>query len=185
MLEKLQEGMLEVAGAGGYEAASVRAVLERTGLYRQAFYDNFTDRHSCYLAALEMGIERFEADMRGAARAEADWRGKLRAGLGALLDRLDAEPDLGRGMIVEVYAAGPAALEKRAAALKRAAGFLELAPSDSRRPESSFLVVAGIHTVIHARLRAGADGGFRRLLPELMYLALLPHLGAEAAAAEV
>ena len=35
--EKILEGMLEAVGAEGYETASVRTVLDRTGLYRQAF----------------------------------------------------------------------------------------------------------------------------------------------------
>ena len=59
--EKILEGMLEAVGAEGYDSTSVRTVLDRTGLYRQAFYDNFADKDGCYLAALEMGIARFEA----------------------------------------------------------------------------------------------------------------------------
>ena len=79
--------MLEAVGAEGYDATSVRTVLDRTGLYRQAFYDNFADKDACYLAAFEMGIARLEALVVRAAASEESWRGKLRAGLGALLDR--------------------------------------------------------------------------------------------------
>lgn len=35
--------MLEAVGADGYENTSVRTVLDRCGLYRQAFYDDFRD----------------------------------------------------------------------------------------------------------------------------------------------
>jgi AcrR family transcriptional regulator len=98
--------MLEAVGVEGYDATSVRTVIDRSGLYRQAFYDNFPDKDTCYLEAFEFGLERLEAAVLAAAAAEESWQGKLRAGLAALLEALDTEPDLGRGLIVEVHAAG-------------------------------------------------------------------------------
>jgi AcrR family transcriptional regulator len=188
--EKILEGMLEAVGAEGYDATSVRTVLARTGLYRQAFYDEFADKDACYLAALEMGIGRLEAVVRRGAAGEEGWRAELRAGLGALLDRLDAEPDFGRGVIVEVHAAGPEALARRAEALKRAADFIDLARLDAGESESPPQIapegiVAGIHAIVHSRLSTGATDGFRGLLPEFMYFAVLPYFGAEAAGAEM
>lgn len=188
--EKILEGMLEAAGDEGYDATSVRTVLARTGLYRQAFYDNFADKDACYLAALEMGIARLEAVMERGAASEESWRGKLRAGLGALLDSLDAEPDFGRGVIVEVHAAGPEALARRAEAMKRAADFIDLARLEADESEAPPQIapegiVAGIHAIVHSRLSTGATEGFRELLPEFMYFAVLPYFGAEAAGAEM
>jgi AcrR family transcriptional regulator len=188
--EKILEGMLEAVGAEGYDSTSVRTVLDRTGLYRQAFYDNFADKDGCYLAALEMGIARFEALVARAAANEGSWRGKLRAGLGALLDELDAEPDFGRGVIVGVHAAGPEALARRAEAMKRAADFIDLARDDSEGSEEPPQIapegiVAGIHAIVHSRLSTGATDGFRALLPEFMYFAVLPYFGADAASAEM
>jgi AcrR family transcriptional regulator len=188
--EKILEGMLEAVGAEGYDSTSVRTVLDRAGLYRQAFYDNFTDKDVCYLAALEMGIARFEASMRQAAASEESWRSKLQAGLGALLDELDAEPDFGRGVIVGVHSAGSEALARRAEAMKRAADFIDLARREISEEESPPQIapegiVAGIHAIVHSRLSTGATEGFRGLLPEFMYFAVLPYFGAEAASAEM
>ncbi len=50
---------------------------------------------------------------------------------------------------------------------------------------SAEAVVAGILAVLHSRLAAQRNEGFLRLLPELMYLAVLPYFGAEAAATEL
>jgi AcrR family transcriptional regulator len=182
--------MLEAVGAKGYDATSVRTVLDQTGLYRQAFYDNFADKDACYLAALEMGIRRLETVVTRAAASEESWRGQLRAGLGALLDWLDAEPDFGRGVIVEVHAAGPEALSRRAEAMKRAADFIDLAREEADESESPPQIapegiIAGIHAIVHSRLSTGASEGFRGLLPEFMYFAVLPYFGAEAASAEM
>lgn len=188
--EKILEGMLEAVGAEGYDSASVRTVLDRTGLYRQAFYDNFPDKDACYLAALEMGIGRLEAVVIKGAASEESWRAKLRGGLGALLDQLDAEPDFGRGVIVEVHAAGSEALERRAEAMKRAADFIDLARREVSEEESPPQIapegiIAGIHAIVHSRLSTGATDGFRGLLPEFMYFAVLPYFGADAASSEM
>lgn len=184
------DGMLEAVGAAGYERTSVRTVLDRTGVYRQAFYDNFKDKDDCYLQAFDAGLARLEALVLAAAAAETTWSGRLRAGLGALLGFLDEEPDIGRGLIVEVHAAGPEALAKRAAAMQRAAAFIDSARAtvaDDEAPPAIAPegVAAGIHAVVHARLAAGADDGFKQLLPEFMYFAVMPYFGAEAAAAEM
>ena len=188
--QKILEGMLEVVGHNGYDAASVRMVLDLTGLYRQAFYDEFADVDACYLEALDFGLARLEAVARSAGAAEESWQGQLRAGLGALLGLLDADPDLGRALIVEVHAAGPEALQKRSKAMKRVTDFIDSARHASAGAGSPPAIaaegiVAGMHAVVHARLATGKGDGFRELLPEFMYFAVLPYFGAEMAAAEM
>ena len=188
--EKILRGMLEAAGTDGYDATSVRTVLDRTGLYRQAFYDEFADKDECYLAAFSAGVNQLEAAVAKAAARAAEWRGRLRAGLDGLLERLEAEPEIGRALFVEVHAAGAEALARRAEAMKKAADFIDLAREEAGLTESPPQIapegiVAGIHAVIHSRLSSGATDGFRQLLPEFMYFAVLPYFGAEAASAEM
>jgi AcrR family transcriptional regulator len=182
-------GMLEAVGAEGYDRTSVRTVLDRTGIYRQAFYDNFTDKDDCYLQAYDAGVERVEALLIAAAGEESEWRGQLRAGLTALLDFLDSEPDVGRALIVEVHAAGPEALARRAETMGRVHAFLDRAREEAGGESPPLIagegIAAGIHAMVHSRLASGADDGFRPLLPEFMYFAVLPYFGAEAAAAEM
>jgi AcrR family transcriptional regulator len=180
--------MLEAVGAEGYEQATVQSALDRAGVYRQAFYDSFDDKEDCYLAALDVGAEWVEAEMRGAASAEETWRGQLRGALAGLLRFLDDEPDVGRALLVEVHAAGPRAVTKRTAALERASALMDRGrtESDGDAPAiSAEAVVAGILAVLHARLAAGQSDDFMPLLPELMYLAVLPYFGPEEAAAEL
>jgi AcrR family transcriptional regulator len=183
--------MLETVGEVGYEGTSVRTVLDRTVLYRQAFYDNFASKEDCYLQAYDAAIKRVEVGICAAAAGENNWTGQLRAGLGALLDFLDTEPDVGRALVVEVHPAGPPALAKRIAALSRACAFLEGARTAAQMngnqpprlaPEA---IASGIHTVLHSRLAAGESDGFRALLPQLMYVTVLPYFGPEAAKREM
>ncbi|HEX3323968.1 MAG TPA: TetR/AcrR family transcriptional regulator [Solirubrobacterales bacterium] len=188
--QMILEGMLEVVGTNGYEAASVRMVLDRTGLYRQAFYDEFADKDVCYLEAFDFGVAQLEAVVSAAGAAEESWQGKLRAGLSALLEALEADPDLGRALLVEVHAAGPEGLKRRSQAMKRVTDFIDSARhasevSEAPPPIAAEGIVAGMHAVVHAKLATGEDEGFRKLLPDFMYFAVLPYFGPDAAGAEM
>jgi len=181
--------MLSVVGAEGYADASVQDALERADAYRQAFYDNFTGKLDCYLQAYDAGVEEIEASILAATRDSVGWRDELRAGLGAALAHLDAEPDVGRALIVEVHAAGREATRRRDAVVQRFGAYLRQATlggngnaAPTIAPEA---VAAGIHSVLHSRLANREDGNLHELLPEFMYIAVLPYHGVDAARAEL
>jgi hypothetical protein len=72
--------------------------------------------------------------------------------------------------------------------MERAAAMVDLAreESDDLAPAiSAEAVVAGILAVLHTRLSAHQPTSFSRLLPELVYLAVLPYFGPDVAAAEM
>lgn len=185
--ERILQGMLKAVGNQGYERTTVQDAIAAAGVYRQAFYDSFSDKEDCYLQALDAGSAWVELAMRDAAAGETTWRGKLRGALGGLLRFLDAEPAMGRALMVEVHAAGPRAVTKRTEAMARAAAMVDLARAesgdDSAPAISAEAVVAGILAVLHSRLAADQKGEYLRLLPELMYLSVLPFFGADAAIA--
>jgi AcrR family transcriptional regulator len=186
--QRILQGMLEAVGENGYEQTTVQDALDAAGLYRQAFYDCFEDKEDCYLQALDAGSAWIELAMREAATGETSWRGRLRGALAGLLNFIDEQPAVARALLVEVHAAGPAAVERRTEAMERAARLMDLAreETDGGAPAiSAEAVVAGILAVLHARLSAAEEGGFGGLLPELMYLAVLPYFGIEVAGAEL
>jgi len=185
--QRILQGMLESIGRQGYEQTTVQDAIDAAGVYRQAFYDSFEGKDDCYLQALDAGSAWVELAMREAAAGSVTWREHLRGALAGLLGFLDEQPDIGRALLVEVHAAGPRAVEKRTEAMERAARLIDLAreESDDSAPAiSAEAVVAGILAVLHARLSSG-QSEFEHLLPELMYLAVLPYFGADAAAAEM
>jgi AcrR family transcriptional regulator len=184
--ERILQGMLKAVGSRGYERTTVQDAIAEAGVYRQAFYDSFNDKEDCYLQALDAGSAWVELAMRDAALGEVTWRGQLRGALRGLLLFLDEQPAVGRALLVEVHAAGPSAVAKRTEAMNRAAAMVDLAreESDNAAPAiSAEAVVAGILAVLHSRLASNQTGGYFRLLPELMYLAVLPFFGGDAAAA--
>jgi AcrR family transcriptional regulator len=184
--ERILQGMLKAVGTHGYERTTVQDAIAEAGVYRQAFYDSFSDKEDCYLQALDAGSAWVELAMRDAAAGRTTWRDQLRGALTGLLGFLDEQPALGRALLVEVHAAGPRAVAKRTEAMARASSMMDLArqESDDSAPAiSAEAVVAGILAVLHSRLASNQTSGYLRLLPELMYLSVLPFFGAAEASA--
>lgn len=121
---RLLEAMAQCVAEQGYAATTVAHVIARAGVSRKTFYEHFTDKRACFLAAWEVGNEILLAQVL-AAGAEADgWRARLRAGADAFLEVLAAEPDFARSFLVEVLSVGEDALARRAEILGRFADAL-------------------------------------------------------------
>ncbi len=180
----LLAAVLAEVGERGYAETTVAAVARRAGTGRSGFYAEFASKEDCYLRAYEESAARAEAEIATAAGGVERWEEKLRAGLGRLLEFLEEDPARARALIVEVHAAGPRALRRRAEALERATAYLEWARADEPATVGSEATVAGILSVVHGRL-AGERGGLRELLGEFMFVAVLPRLGTAAAVAQL
>jgi AcrR family transcriptional regulator len=184
---RLLRAAIAVAGADGYAAMTVTTVIRRAGVSRKTFYEQFTDREACFLAAYELVIERALAGMHDAfAQAEA-WPERLRAALSWALDALAAHPCEARVAFAEVLAAGPHALARRDRALERldpllAPGF-DAAPAGAAIPASMPQATAGaLFELIGRQVRAGRGECLPALLPELLFCALAPFVGPQRAA---
>jgi AcrR family transcriptional regulator len=184
--ERILQGMLIAVGTHGYERTTVQDAIAEAGVYRQAFYDSFTGKEDCYLQALDAGSAWIELVMRDSAVGRTTWRDQLRGALTGLLRYLDAQPAVGKALLVEVHAAGPRAVAKRTEAMARASSMMDLARKESGDVApaiSAEAVVAGILAVLHSRLASNQTSGYLQLLPELTYLAILPFFGPDEAGA--
>ncbi|HJR25532.1 MAG TPA: helix-turn-helix domain-containing protein [Acidimicrobiales bacterium] len=121
--QRLLAAATEAVAEKGYVATSVADVLRRAGVSRTTFYRMFTDKQDCFLAALQVNADTVAALMEAeleAARAESpDPLVRLDRVLGTYLDLLHAAPALARVFLVDVYAAGPEAIEQRRRTLDR------------------------------------------------------------------
>lgn len=183
---RLLSAAVAVAGAEGYAAMTVSAVIARANVSRKTFYEQFADREHCFLAACEALLERALAGIRSAYETEDDWPQRLRAALAWTLDALVAHPGEARIAFVELPAAGTRAWALRDRALRElstllAPGF-DAAPAGVAVPASMPRAVAGaLCEAISERVRRGAAAELPRLLPDLLFCALAPFLGPAAA----
>src|SRR5215212_4033177 len=112
--ERLIVAMLNAAAELGYLETNVQDVIDRAGVSRPTFYEHFSNKEDCFLAAFDTSAERLRRKVDAAVRKGGDvWRDRVRFGLEALLRFASREPDTARTMVVEARAASAAAVKRR------------------------------------------------------------------------
>ena len=170
---RLLHAMTEVVAAKGFAGATVRDVVGAAGVSRSTFYEQFASKEDCFLEAYRHGVDVLLDEVRIAvARAGGGWRGQLRAGIRAYLHALAGEPRFARTYLGEIHAAGAAAREARAVALRRFADRYRAtfeqarAEGETRRepaPDALFILCAGTEQLIAERLARPGDPGLTEL----------------------
>ena len=112
--ERLTVAMLNAAAELGYLETNVQDVIDRAGVSRPTFYEHFSNKEDCFLAAFDSSAERLRKMVAAAAREGGDvWRDRVRLALEALLRFASREPDTARTMVVEARAASATAVRRR------------------------------------------------------------------------
>jgi AcrR family transcriptional regulator len=172
---RMLAAMAGAVGEKGYGTVAVADVIARAGVSRKTFYEHFDNKEECFLAAYDAGVELM-LDAIDTAIRDAAPGGPLaiaRAGTARYLETLAANPAFARTFLVEVLAAGPRALERRAAVHARFAEQLATIHRAARGaggskadpPPFAFRACVGaIHELVTDHvLRRGAE-----TLPELL-----------------
>jgi AcrR family transcriptional regulator len=175
--ERMLRAMAEAMAEQGYVATSVADVLARAGTSRETFYQQFSSKQDCFIAAYELAARGIAELLERAAAEPGTPLQRFQRTIGAYLDALAAEPAFARLFMVEVYAAGDEVLASRVEIQQR---FVELVVDEfgARDAESRFAceaLVAAVTTLVTTRLAAGDVDGLRALrtpLTELVRRAL-------------
>ncbi|HTU78792.1 MAG TPA: TetR family transcriptional regulator [Solirubrobacteraceae bacterium] len=174
----------------GYARMTVAQVIGRARVSRKTFYDVFSDREDCFLAAYEQALGQARAIAQEAYAGESSWREGVRAALARLLMLMDEEPGLAKLCIVEALGAGERVLDRRAAVLDELAQVIDrgrAATNAAREPPQVTAegVVGALFAVLHTRVLEPGGAPLTDLLGSLMSMIVLPYLGARAAGREL
>ena len=190
--ERLLMAALRAAAELGYRGMNVQDVIDRAGVSRPTFYEHFANKDDCFVAAFDAGATRLRARVEQESALGGDvWRDRLRRGIAALLEFARAEPDTARTVIVEARAADTATVMHRVALLDSFTACIDaevheyLAAADDHTPLTAAGVVGGVESLLYSRIARGDAGDLGALLPTLMYFAVLPYEGHEAANEEL
>ncbi len=177
--------MLLSVGARGYEKASVREVLERSGISRERFQRHFGDKEACFAQAYEMAADRICAEVLEAAQGAESWRAGFRAALARLLRTVAEQPLLAKALLIEVRAARGGAWAKHQQAIERLAAAVDSARQEPGARTTTALtaqfVVGAVEEAICNEIGAGHTATVERLLPDLSHLAVLQYFGEDEA----
>jgi AcrR family transcriptional regulator len=186
---RLLDATFALVGAEGYRRLTARRVSGWAGVSNKTFYDLFSDREDCFLAAFDYAVDQLAGVVVPAWEREKDWAAKVRAGLAALLSHLDGEPALRRLVFVEALGAGPRVLARRAEVLDALAGPVDEGRRGVRAggelpPLTAEGIVGATFGVIYARLIQDDPEPLTGLLNALIATIVLPYRGHAAAARE-
>jgi AcrR family transcriptional regulator len=177
--ERLLDAIANVVAEKSYAGTRVADITDYAGVSRKTFYELFTDKEECFLAAFD-AINKLLMDRMASALtdlSDSNWRVRVRALLGEFLRFLAAEPAFARMCIVEVLGSGSAGLARRDAAIEAFVPIVDSIPRSQPgaeqwlAPLTPVFVTGGILEVIYAAIRRGEIATLPELEDDLTRLA--------------
>jgi len=172
--DRLLHGMAQTVARRGYAATPVAEVLKAAGVSRRTFYEQFADKEDCFLAAYDAIVAVCTERLVAGYHAGETWEDGIALAYDGLLSTLAAEPDFAHLGVVDVLAAGPRALARREATLRRFARLIDVtrerADAVSRPPTLvGHAIVGGIHELVYSKLVRGHAARLPQLTDELLH----------------
>jgi AcrR family transcriptional regulator len=188
--QRLIAGLAEAIAENGYAGTTIAHVTRHAAVSRRTFYEHFASKDECFVVAYDTVMEELRERVGEAfAEEEAGWPQAVKAGIGAMLAYLVAEPNLARLCMVEALVAGPVVVERYDAAIQSFVPYFQTgrkgrAPAVLSRlsPTTEEALVGGMMSLISRRIIAGKTAELESLLPDLVEFTLTPYLGGADAA---
>lgn len=181
--QRLIHGVTLAVADKALPATTISDIVERAGVSKKTFYEHFSDKLDCFLAAYDHGAAAILAEVNAASRSvrHLDAVAQYRAGTEAYLAFLQREVPYARTFCLEMLAAGPqAAAHHRACRLAFADSVgtwhaAHLPAHASWRPVTSFELEAAtglVYEIASARIAAGEIDRLLDLLDDLVRASL-------------
>jgi AcrR family transcriptional regulator len=172
--ERLLHGMAHTVARRGYAATPVADVLKTAGVSRRTFYEQFVDKEDCFIAAYDAIVTVATERLVAAYHAGETWEAGIACAYDALLSTLAAEPDFAHLGVVDVLAAGPRALARREATLRRFARFVDFTRERAEAATTpptlvGQAIVGGIHELVYSQIVRGEAARLPQLTDELLH----------------
>ena len=166
--------MADVMAEKGYVATSVSQVVKRAGVSRETFYQLFASKQDCFMHALDSADGMLEALLENQVEHPGTVAERLDAAVALYLEALAFSPAMARLVLVEVYAAGPEALDRRSKTQRhiahRLAAMLDV--DDDFGRFGCELLVAGMGSLVTMPLVNGDLDALRAMREPLVALAV-------------
>ncbi|HEY2333686.1 MAG TPA: helix-turn-helix domain-containing protein [Solirubrobacterales bacterium] len=171
-----------LASTEGYATLTVPRVRAVAGVSRRSFDAHFKGVADCFLATLEMLIDRALAAAAPRYLAADDWASGVHRMVAGLCQHLACDPTLAGLAFLEVFSPGPEAIRWRTETIAKLATMLRRgAPAQQPSKFAAEASIGAMWGVIHRIVAIGRGAHLPIAAPALSYLALAPALGGAAA----
>lgn len=183
--ERILIAMAESCARKGFGATTIADIVGPAGVSRATFYELFADKEDCFEAAMELSLADAMERVVGAFAPDKPWATLVRDAAAAFLDLLASRPAFARMALVEAPASGQRAFEMYAAAKRVLLTLLDRGGAEAVEegiPASAGrAALAGAESLIVGQILAGNAERLRELLPDVVYITIVPYLGQDEA----
>jgi AcrR family transcriptional regulator len=183
--DRVLAGAVEVFAKRGYPGTTVDHIVSAARIGVGSFYALFDGKEDCFVAAYERIADECRERIAAGQAREAAWAERIAVGLRTLLALIEEQPFAARVALVEVQAAGAAALSRHERNLDEIAAFLrrgrEHSPIADELPQTlEVATVGGLTWLLQQRIAAGDPADAGELFPEVLEIVTEPYLGTAA-----
>lgn len=184
--DRILRAMAGLCAERGYEETTVEQVAERAGVSLETFSELFADKEECMVAAVNAILGEVMAAVSNASSPDRSERDSYLLGIKAILELMAAHPSfaylgyigarhMGPPRVSEVYASGVGVLT---ATIGRLWGDSDSAAQPLSAARGAF---GAAEAVVRREIASGRIEHLPRLLPDIVYGAMVPFLGQEEA----
>jgi AcrR family transcriptional regulator len=182
--------MVAIVADHGLPAVDVEAVCTRAAVGRSHFDRCFADLEDCFLVLHDEAMEELCASVDATCEGREAWHDRIWAAGVAAMRFLQEDSARARFLLVAVNGIGGGAQSRRDRVVQRIADFLDggrgEVEGERRMSRATAEIAAGaVYGTIASKVESGAIERGEEFLPELIYLATMPYLGARAAEDEL
>ncbi len=181
--------MVELVADHGFAAVGVEALCERAEVGRAHFDRCFADLEDCFLSIHGEVMEGLCNRVETACESHDAWHDRIWAAGMAAMRHLQEDSGRARFLVVAVNGAGNDAQLRRDRIVQRIADFLDGGRGEVEgRPMSrctAEIAAGAVYGTMLTKVESGSIERGEEFLPELIYLATMPYLGARAAEDEL
>lgn len=166
---------------------TVEDITRRAGVSRRTFYENFRDKEDCFVTSYRQHGEELMAAVIAAGSIGVDSEERTAFALAAVLRFLAERPAVAHMGVIEVMAAGPAALAERDQTILALTSLIDEnalmaipGPTPGLLPR---VIVGAILQLVYDTVLAGNSDALEQLTPLSTYMMLVPRHGPREAAA--
>jgi AcrR family transcriptional regulator len=180
--QRIVDAMIDSCAEKTYAATTITDIVAKARISRTTFYKQFDDKRACFDAAIGYGIEQLQEVAAAAHAGESAPADAVRKATTAVIEALAQRPGLAQLLTGDAIAVEPRVIEcYRKATIPALEALWSQSDGSAEAHSDPRLAFGKAQVLILNQIAMEQADRLPELLPELVYLAVSPFGGHEAA----
>lgn len=176
--------MIASCASKSYAATTIADIVSGASISRTTFYKRFEGKRECFDAALDACVEELRAAAAATHSPDDAPAEAVRKAAAAILGLMASKPGLAQILLGEAVSVEPSVVERYRKLVIPALRELWDANERAGAHTDPRLAFGRAQVLVYNQVLAGSTERLPELLPEIVYIAILPFAGHETALAE-